>query len=298
MPWRKFPWASLSDERASRAPPQSLRVTVEGTWLEDCLDDLHDELDERGLRIRPHAWISDEWFSPDNTPGIAIPFYLAHPRLMRLERKKIIDVEGGTRAECMRILRHEAGHVVQHAYQLQRRRRWQELFGRSSTRYPQLLPAQPGEPELRPASAALVRAKPSGRGFRRDLRGLAAAALGLAQALCRLAGAEEAGICRRADGRDRRASGRCSRAGERSIRSASSAHTLAEHYEKKQAHYAVDTPKTYDRDLHRIFSGDPRHRAVAGGFDVHPAQPRADPADGLASGPASTSSRSMPCSTK
>ena len=36
----------------------------------------------------------------------------------------------------MRILRHEAGHVVQHAYQLHRRRRWQELFGRSSTHYP------------------------------------------------------------------------------------------------------------------------------------------------------------------
>ena len=36
----------------------------------------------------------------------------------------------------MRILRHEAGHVVQHAYELHRRRRWQRLFGRSSKRYP------------------------------------------------------------------------------------------------------------------------------------------------------------------
>ena len=45
--------------------------------------------------------MSDEWFSPDDTPGIAIPFYLAHPRLMRLERKMIIDVEGGTwRSAC------------------------------------------------------------------------------------------------------------------------------------------------------------------------------------------------------
>ena len=30
--------------------------------------------------------------------------------------------------------------------------------------------------------------------------------------------------------------------------------------QKKQAFYAVDTPKTYDRELHRIFSNDPRHR--------------------------------------
>jgi hypothetical protein len=36
--------------------------------------------------------------------------------------------------------------------------------------------------------------------------------------------------------------------------------TLAEHYEKKRAYYAVDFPKTYDRDLHRIFSSLPEDR--------------------------------------
>jgi len=36
--------------------------------------------------------------------------------------------------------------------------------------------------------------------------------------------------------------------------------TLEEHYRKKQALYAFDTPKTYDRDLQRMFSADPRHR--------------------------------------
>src|SRR5690606_313261 len=46
------------------------------------------------------------------------------------------EVEGGTRRECMRILRHEAGHVVQQAFGLHRRRRWQMLFGRASTPYP------------------------------------------------------------------------------------------------------------------------------------------------------------------
>jgi hypothetical protein len=36
--------------------------------------------------------------------------------------------------------------------------------------------------------------------------------------------------------------------------------TLAEHYKKKQALYVFDTPKTYDRDLLRLFSSDPRHQ--------------------------------------
>jgi hypothetical protein len=111
MPRRTFAWASLPTQQLLKRRLKSLRVRIEGTWLEDCLNDLHNELAERSIRLRPHAWISSEWFSPDNTPGIAIPFYLAHPRLMKLEKKMMLDVEGGTRAECMAILRHEAGHT-------------------------------------------------------------------------------------------------------------------------------------------------------------------------------------------
>ena len=36
--------------------------------------------------------------------------------------------------------------------------------------------------------------------------------------------------------------------------------TIGEHYRKKQAFYAFNPPKTYDRDLSRLFSADPRHR--------------------------------------
>jgi len=37
------------------------------------------------------------------------------------------------------------------------------------------------------------------------------------------------------------------------------AETLAEYYEKKRAHYAINPQTIYDRDLLRIFSDDPRH---------------------------------------
>src|SRR5439155_10889646 len=68
---------------------------------------------------------------------------------------------------------------------------------------PAILPAESGEPPLRLSSAALVRAEPSRRGLCRNVRGVADAALELAQALCRMAGTQEIGICRRADGGDR-----------------------------------------------------------------------------------------------
>ena len=143
MPRRKFPWASLTDDELLEVRLKDLRVTLAGTWLESCLKALYCELDEHDIRVRPHAWISSEWFSPENTPGIAIPFYLAHPRLMQLEKKMILEVDGGKWSECMRILRHECGHVVTHAYQLYRRRRWQQLFGPSSKRYPRYYRANP-----------------------------------------------------------------------------------------------------------------------------------------------------------
>ena len=152
----------------------------------------------------PHAWLSDEWFSPDNTPGIAIPFYLAHPRLMRLERRQILEVEGGTASECLRILRHETGHVVQHAYRLSPPPPLAAALRPLLDPLSALLPAEPVEPQLRPASAPVVRAEPPRRGFRRDLRRVAEPALQLAQALPGMAGAEEAQLRRRADARDRR----------------------------------------------------------------------------------------------
>src|SRR5437764_44781 len=69
----------------------------------------------------------------------------------------------------------------------------------------EVLPAQSGEQKFRPAPAPVVRAEPSRRGFRRNIRRMAAAALELAHALCRVAGAQETGICRRADGGNRHA---------------------------------------------------------------------------------------------
>ena len=73
--------------------------------------------------------------SPDGVPGFAVPFYLAHPRLTRLERKMSGMVEGSNANWQMRILRHEAGHAFDSAYRLRRRARWRALFGHASRRY-------------------------------------------------------------------------------------------------------------------------------------------------------------------
>jgi hypothetical protein len=257
---RRFPWAALPDDELLKLRLKDLKVRVEGTWLEGCLADLYEELAQKGLRVRPHAWISDEWFSPDITPGIAIPFYLAHPRLMRLERKKILDVEGGTVPECRRILRHEAGHVVAHAFQLQRRRRWQEVFGRSSIRYPKYYRPNPASrhyvqhlplwyaqahPDEDFAETFAVWLAPRSDWRNRYAGWPALKKLQYVDELMAELSAEKPVLTRRVkvDPLSR-------------LR-----HTLAEHYEKKLAQYAIDAPTTYDKELVRIFSDDPKHRS-------------------------------------
>ena len=137
------PWVSLSDQELLDWRICDLRVQIKGSRLEQRIGRLYKELTQRGIRFRPHCWLSDDWFSPDGVPGIAIPFYMAHPRLARLERNQMLEVEGGNESWCMRILRHEAGHAIDTAYRLHRRKRWQNTFGKASQPYPEYYQPKP-----------------------------------------------------------------------------------------------------------------------------------------------------------
>src|SRR5688500_11868863 len=108
----------MSDEDLLRLRLRDLPVRIEKSFLEKPLKRLYKELAEREIPFKPHVWLSSEFYTPDGVPGFAIPFYLAHPRLMRLERKKMFEVEGGTEDTLMRILRHETGHALDNAYRI------------------------------------------------------------------------------------------------------------------------------------------------------------------------------------
>lgn len=133
---REYRWAEYDDEALLRLRFKSLGLTLKDSplWLD--VERLYEELERRGLRFRPHVWLSTEWFSPDGVPGFAIPFYLAHPRLRRLERHMMGEVEGGARKWRLRILRHETGHAIDTAYGLRRRADFQRVFGRAAAPYP------------------------------------------------------------------------------------------------------------------------------------------------------------------
>ena len=129
-------WQRMSDQKLLDQRICDLGLSIRGSLIEKCLNRLYGEIDKHGLTLRPHCWLSDDWFSPDGIPGIAVPFYMADPRLKRLEQKQMLEVEGGTEAWCMRILRHEAGHAYDTAFRLHRRKQYKEIFGNYHAPYP------------------------------------------------------------------------------------------------------------------------------------------------------------------
>jgi len=256
---RRYPWATWSDERLLQLRMKDLGLTLEGTWLEDMIGKLYDELDARGIRLKPHAWLSDEWFSPAGVGGFAIPFYLVHPRLRRLERSQMLDVEGATRAECLRIMRHETGHALQHAYRLHGRKRWQKHFGLSSARYPERYRPNPASKRyvqhLRLWYAQSHPDEDFAETFAIWLTPRLAWRMRYAgwPALKKLEYVDQL----MADIADAKPLS-TRRTEVDAVRSLTK--TLGEHYAERRAHYAPEFPDIWDRDLQRLFSDAPWHR--------------------------------------
>jgi len=108
-------------------PIRELGLKLEGSPLERFVNQLYRELEAKGLKkFRPLCYLTDEWGCPSGEPVIGIPFYLADPKLSRLE-KEMNDLEDSR--QIMMYLRHEAGHAINYAYALYKTPEWKELFG-------------------------------------------------------------------------------------------------------------------------------------------------------------------------
>ena len=251
-------WPDLPDEALLDLRLKNLPVTLAGTVVETRIDQLKRELAARGLDLPLHFYLSDEWFTPDGEMSMAVPFYLAHPRLERLEKAQMLAVEGGEHEWCMRILRHEAGHVIDNAYKLRLRRQRRQLFGSPAQEYPEFYTPRPysksfvlhldpwyaqSHPDEDFAETFAVWLTPESNWGARYAGWPAMRKLEYMDELMRslvgkkplLDKCEEVDPLRRLN------------------------RTLRFHYRKKRAHYGVDHPAFYDRDLRKLFSDAPEH---------------------------------------
>jgi hypothetical protein len=248
-------WASLPDEQLLNLRMCDLPLQIDNE-LAERIEQLRTELRAAGLVAPIHAYLSDEWFTPDGTTSIAIPFYLAHPRLAKLEESQMLEVEGGEHEWCMRILRHEAGHAIDNAFRLRRRRQRQHTFGSPSQPYPEFYTPKPysksfvlhldswyaqSHPDEDFAETFAVWLTPNSEWRQRYAGWRALGKLEYMDSLMdSLRGAtapvqnpEEVDPL----------------SGLRS--------TLRQHYRNKRRYYGVDYPNFYDRDLRRLFSDAP-----------------------------------------
>ena len=247
----------MADEQLLDLQLRQLDLRIEGSALEARVAQLHEELAASGLAFRPHYWLSDEWFTPDGVPGIAIPFYLAHPRLAKLELTQMLDVEGGEPEWCMRILRHEAGHAIDNAFRLRRRLHRREVFGRPSEPYPESYAPKPysksfvlhldawyaqSHPDEDFAETFAVWLTPHSLWKTRYQGWPAIKKLEYMDRLMQSL-ANQAPLVSSTQTIDPLPRLR---------------KTLRQHYRKKRRHYGVDYPAFYDRDLRRLFSDDPQ----------------------------------------
>jgi hypothetical protein len=252
-------WPTWPDERLLDVRICDLNLTIKGTPLAARIRALNRELRARGLGFRPYFWLSDEWFTPDGIAGVAIPFFLAHPRLTRLEESRMLEAEGSTPEWCMQILRHETGHAIENAYRLRRRRSRIALFGKSSKPYPKFYTPRPysrsyvlhleawyaqSHPDEDFAETFAVWLTPNSEWEKRYADW---------PALRKLQYVDE--LMRELDGRKPPARSR-----RRLDPVSKMQKTLREHYAEKLRHRGVEAPTVYDRDLRRLFSDAPEDR--------------------------------------
>ena len=250
-------WADYADEQLLDVRMCDLGVTIEGTQLEPRIAQLNAELQARGL-VCPHYYLADEWFTPDGVPGIAIPFYLAHPRLEKLELAQMLEVEGADPVSCLKILRHEAGHAIDNAYRLRHRRSRRRIFGNPNTEYPEYYLPKPysksfvhhldhwyaqSHPDEDFAETFAVWLDPESMWAVRYAGWPAARKLEYVDRLMRRIANTKPTL------RSRRLVDPLARLKK----------TLREHYTKKREHYGLDHPDFYDSDLRNMFSNAPEY---------------------------------------
>jgi hypothetical protein len=179
----------------------------------------------------------------------------------------VLEVEGGTKRWCMKILRHEMGHAIDTAYRLRRKRAWQRHFGRPSEPYPDAYRPKPhsrkhvlhlewwyaqSHPVEDFAETFAVWLKPRSR-WRTDYDGWPALEkLEYVDAVMAAVARTPAPV------RSRRVVDPVSRMRR----------TLRTHYRQKRGRYGVDLPDFYDLHLRRLFV-DPaktRRKAKAAAF--------------------------------
>ena len=102
-------WSRVTDDELLKMRICDLPISMDETDLVDWIHEIYAELTAKGIDFHPEVYLGDEWFSPDGDPVVSIPFYLAQPRLIDLEKRRVLEAEGEDREQFANRVTDTAG---------------------------------------------------------------------------------------------------------------------------------------------------------------------------------------------
>jgi hypothetical protein len=178
----------------------------------------------------------------------------------------MLQVEGGDREWCMRLLRHETAHALDHAYGLHQRRRWRDVFGSYGAPYrASYVPRFNSRDYVLNLDHWYAQSHPA-EDFAETFAVWLQPRSGWRRGYAKWPALEKLAYVDRLMGEIARQRPR-QRTRERMDSLPTIRMTLRDYYRRKRAHYGDGQRSDYDRDLHRLFSDEPgraRRRPAAG----------------------------------
>jgi hypothetical protein len=108
-------------------PVNRLGLNLKSSLVQQQIDKHLTRLKRRGIKLRPHFYLGEDWGCVSGTSNIEVGFYDADPLLKELNR----EIRGWANdpRDVDYLLRHETGHAFCYAHRLYKNKEFRNVFG-------------------------------------------------------------------------------------------------------------------------------------------------------------------------
>jgi len=136
------PWVRLSDEQLLTSAFAILKLSIRRSPLARTCGALYADLERRGVGVRPHVWLSEEWFAARRCAGIRCRSNLAH-RVWSGSSGASWEMRGRQHTAAAAYPASRGRTRARQRLRLRRRKSWRAVFGPASAPYPARYRARP-----------------------------------------------------------------------------------------------------------------------------------------------------------
>lgn len=93
------------------------------------------ELRAKDIGVIPDFYAAKEWLCAEGSTSIGLPFYVMQPKFAALEKRFKKSAEGLDDEGFLKLLRHEIGHCLDHAFGISKQKAFLSVFGSPYKKY-------------------------------------------------------------------------------------------------------------------------------------------------------------------